>query len=131
MQCAAIGPELAAEIYNLQILEKSIQDSEYNITKFVVISKNGTKPSDNDRTSVTVYPQVDRPGLLWEILGYFEKANINLSKIESRPSKGKLGDYIFYIDFEGHILEQAPQKILKELEKVAFVKVLGSYPRIY
>jgi len=128
---AAIGPELAADIYNLEILQKSIQDSKYNVTKFVVISKKETKPSGYDRTSITVYPQVDRPGLLWEILGYFKKENLNLSKVESRPSKGKLGDYLFYMDFEGHITEENSQKVMKELEKVAFVKILGSYPRKY
>lgn len=128
---AAIGPELAAKIYNLEVLQKSIQDSKYNVTKFIVISKKETKPSGHDRTSITVYPQVDRPGLLWEILGYFKNNDVNLSKIESRPSKGKLGDYIFYIDFEGHITEENSKKILAELEKVAFVKILGSYKREY
>jgi prephenate dehydratase len=74
---------------------------------------------------------VDRPGILWEILGYFKKANVNLSKIESRPSKGKLGDYIFYMDFERHISDKKSQELIKELEKVAFVKILGSYERKY
>lgn len=128
---AAIAPAIAADIYNLEILQKQIQDSKFNVTKFVVISKNKTKPSGYDRTSITVYPQVDRPGLLWEILGYFKKNDVNLSKIESRPSKGKLGDYIFYIDIEGHISNQNEQKVITELEKVAFVKILGSYPRKY
>jgi len=128
---AAIAPEIAASIYNLEILQKAIQDSKYNVTKFVVISENDTKPSGYDRMSITVYPQVDKPGLLWEILGYFRENDVNLSKIESRPSKGKLGDYVFYIDFEGHISEENPKKILAELEKVAFVKILGSYPRKY
>ncbi|MDO8507790.1 MAG: prephenate dehydratase [bacterium] len=128
---AAIGPELAAGIYNLEVLQKSIQDSKFNVTKFVVISKSDTEHSGYDRTSITVYPQVDRPGLLWEILGYFKNNNVNLSKIESRPSKGKLGDYIFYIDLEGHITEENPKKVITELEKVAFVKILGSYPRKY
>ena len=128
---AAIAPEIAAEIYNLDILDKSIQDSQYNVTKFVVISKSGTKPSGHDKTSITVYPQVDRPGLLHEILGYFKNENLNLSRVESRPSKGKLGDYIFYIDFDGHISEQSVQKVIKDLEKVAFVKILGSYRRKY
>ncbi|RJO59979.1 prephenate dehydratase [candidate division WS5 bacterium] len=128
---AAIGPELAAEIYNLEILQKSIQDSKHNVTKFVVISKNKTQPSGCDRTSITVYPQVDKPGLLWEILGYFKENNVNLSKIESRPSKGKLGDYVFYIDFHGHASEKDPKKIIEQLEKVAQVKILGSYERKY
>lgn len=128
---AAIGPELAAQIYNLKVLQKSIQDSKFNVTKFVVISKNDTEPSDCDRTSITVYPQVDKPGLLWEILSYFKENDVNLSKIESRPSKGKLGDYVFYIDFHGHVKEKAPQKVIKQLEEVAQVKILGSYPRKY
>jgi len=131
LQGAAIGPELAAKIYGLEILQKSIQDSKFNVTKFIVISKHNTQSSGYDRTSITVYPQVDRPGILWEILGYFKKANVNLSKIESRPSKGKLGDYIFYMDFERHISDKKSQELIKELEKVAFVKILGSYERKY
>ncbi len=131
LQYAAIAPEITAEIYGLEILQKSIQDSKHNATKFVVISKAETKPSGYDRTSVTVYPQIDRPGILYEILGYFKDANLNLSKVESRPSKGKLGDYIFYIDFHGHINEKPVQKVIRELEKIAFVKILGSYGRRY
>jgi prephenate dehydratase len=128
---AAIGPELAANIYNLNIIQKSVQDSKYNVTKFVVISKNKTKPSGLDRTSITIYPQVDRPGILWEVLGYFKNNDVNLSKIESRPSKGRLGDYVFYVDFEGHITDKKAQEVISELEKVASIKILGSYPREY
>ncbi len=128
---AAIAPEIAAEIYNLEILQKSIQDSKDNVTKFIVISKHETKFSGYDRTSITVYPQTDKPGLLYEILGYFKSENLNLSKVESRPSKGKLGDYIFYIDFNGHTSEKPAQNAISALEKVAFVKTLGSYKRKY
>ncbi|MCL5093793.1 MAG: prephenate dehydratase [Patescibacteria group bacterium] len=128
---AAIGPLVAAEIYGLKVLEKNIQDNRFNVTRFIVISKNKTKPTGYDRTSITIYPQIDRPGLLHDLLGYFKENNVNLSKIESRPSKGKLGDYVFYVDLQGHIEDENVKEALSEVEKVAFVKILGSYPRKY
>lgn len=126
-----IGPKIAAHEYGLEVITKAVQDNRFNVTKFVVINKEETKPTGRDRTSITVYPQIDRPGLLYEILGYFAKSDLNLTKIESRPSKGKLGDYVFYIDFQGHIAEKPTQEVIKELEKSAFVKILGSYPKKY
>lgn len=128
---AAIGPEIAASEYGLEIIAKAVQDNRFNVTRFIVISKEKTKPTGYDRTSITVYPQIDKPGLLYEILGYFAKEKVNLSKIESRPSKGKLGDYIFYIDLQGHAKDEPVKKVLSQLEKIAFVKNLGSYPRKY
>jgi len=128
---ASIIPKIAVGIYKLKILKKDIQDNRFNVTRFFVIGNSDNKKTGYDRTSIAVYPQVDRPGLLYEMLGQFAKRKINLTKIESRPSKGKLGDYIFYIDFEGHKTEKHISEALNGLEETAFVTVLGSYPRKY
>ncbi len=128
---ASIIPKIAAEIYKLKILKKDVQDNRFNVTRFFAIAKSDGKKTGYDRTSIAVYPQIDRPGLLYEMLGQFAKRKINLTKIESRPSKGKLGDYIFYIDFQGHKTEKHVADALKKLEEDAFVTVLGSYPRKY
>ena len=112
-------------------MKKDVQDNRFNVTRFFVISESDSKRTGYDRTSIAIYPQIDRPGLLYEMLGEFAKRNINLTKIESRPSKGKLGDYIFYIDFEGHKSEKNVSEALKELEEMAFVTILGSYHRKY
>ena len=128
---ASIIPKIAINIYKLKVLKKDVQDNRFNVTRFFVIAKGDSKKTGYDRTSISVYPQIDRPGLLYEILGQFAKRKINLTKIESRPSKGKLGDYIFYIDFEGHKSEKNVAEALKKIKETAFVTVLGSYPRKY
>lgn len=128
---ASIVPKIAADIYKLKILKKDVQDSRFNVTRFFVIGNSDNKKTGYDRTSIAIYPQVDRPGLLYDMLGEFAKRKINLTKIESRPSKGKLGDYIFYIDFQGHKSEKHIAEALKKLEESLFVTVLGSYPRKY
>jgi prephenate dehydratase len=128
---AAVVPELAAKIYKLKIIQKDIQDNKFNVTRFIVLAENGVRKTGYDRTSIALYPQIDRPGLLYDLLGEFAKRKINLTKIESRPSKGKLGDYIFFIDFQGHIEDLKVKEALKALEKVAFLRILGSYPRKY
>lgn len=128
---AAIIPKIASEEYNLKIIKKDIQDNKFNITRFVVISKKESEKTGYDRTSIAIYPQVDKPGLLYGVLGEFAKRKINLTKIESRPSKGKLGDYIFFIDLQGHKDEEKIKEAFKAIEKSFFVKVLGSYPRKY
>ena len=128
---ASIIPKLAVDIYKLKILKKDVQDNRFNVTRFFVISKEDEKKTGYDRTSIAVYPQVDRPGLLHDMLGQFAKRKINLTKIESRPSKGKLGDYIFFIDFQGHKSEKHVGEALKNIEDSSFVTVLGSYPRKY
>jgi len=128
---AAIVPSEAIDIYNLNVIKKNIQDNKFNVTKFIVIGKGEVESSGSDRTSITIYPQVDKPGLLYDLLGVFAKRKINLSKIESRPSKGKLGDYIFYIDLQGHKDDNNIKDAFKEIEKHFFLKVLGSYSREY
>jgi len=126
---AAIGNRMAAELYNLEILEANIQDADNNETRFVVVSKNDHMPTGSDKTSIIFSIYEDRPGGLYNILGIFEKNNVNLTKIESRPSKKGLGKYLFFVDFEGHKDDDMVQNILAEIRNnTYFLKVLGSYP---
>lgn len=127
----AILPELAIKLYRLERLRSAIQDNRYNVTRFVLISYGATKATGYDRTSLAIYPQIDHPGLLHDMLGRLAGKGINLSKIESRPAKGKLGDYIFFIDIQGHIQDPPVAEALEDLRKKAFLKVLGAYPRQY
>jgi prephenate dehydratase len=128
---AAIVPKEAVDIYALKIIKRNIQDNKFNVTRFLVLSKKDTKQTGRDRTSIAIYPQIDKPGLLYSLLGIFSKRGINLTKIESRPSKGKLGDYIFYIDLQGHKEDNSIKDAFKDVENSFFIKVLGSYPREY
>lgn len=126
---AAIGSKKAAELYNLNILDENIQDVKNNQTRFIALSKKRTEITGNDKTSILFTLYDNNPGSLYETLGIFASNNINLSKIESRPSKEGLGNYIFFVDFEGHYKDEKILRILKEIkEKVYFLKVLGSYP---
>ncbi|MBI2541091.1 prephenate dehydratase [Candidatus Woesearchaeota archaeon] len=128
---ASIIPKTATSIYGLRMIKKDVQDSRFNVTRFFAVGNSNNKKTGYDRTSIAVYPQIDKPGLLYNMLGEFAKRKINLTKIESRPSKGKLGDYIFYIDFQGHKSEKHVNESLKVIEGSFFVNVLGSYPRKY
>jgi prephenate dehydratase len=126
---AAIGNYRAAELYDLDIIKSDIHDFEHNRTRFIVLGKNKSEPSGNDKTSIVFSLYEDRPGGLYEILGYFAAENINLTKIESRPSKKGLGKYIFFIDFEGHHDDLVVKGILDTIStNTPFLKLLGSYP---
>lgn len=126
---AAIGNAKSAELYGLKILEANIQDFDNNETRFVVLSNDETEPTGNDKTSIIFSIYEDRPGSLYKILGIFEKDNINLTKIESRPSKKGLGKYLFFVDFYGHCKNESIKNILQEIkDNTYFFKVLGSYP---
>jgi len=128
-EAAAIASELAAKIYDLRFIERKIEDSKNNYTRFLVISNEFPLPSGKDKTSIMLSIK-DKPGALLDVLTPFKKANINLTKIESRPSKRKAWEYIFFIDMEGHIQDKRLNKALKEVEKYClFLKVLGSYPK--
>lgn len=125
---AAIAPRIAAEIYGLKILQTDVQDEETNQTRFFVISNNCLEASGQKKTSI-VFGLIDRPGALYEILGHFSKAEINLTKIESRPTKKSLGDYIFFIDFMGAAEDEKIARLLKTVQGLtSYYKVLGSYP---
>ena len=126
---AAIGNAKSAELYNLEVLESNIQDMDNNQTRFVVLSKENHKITGKDKTSIIFSIYEDRPGGLYNVLGFFEKNDINLTKIESRPSKKGLGKYLFFVDFNGHKDEDIIQNILEEIkDNTYFFKVLGSYP---
>ncbi len=126
---AAIASRLASQTYNLNIIKRSIEDIHSNVTRFLVISKNMAHKSKDDKTSI-MFSTKDRVGSLHEILGVFRKYRINLSMIESRPSKKKAWDYYFFTDFDGHIIDKNISTAIKELEKkCGFVKILGSYPK--
>jgi chorismate mutase/prephenate dehydratase len=127
---ACIASEIAASLYKLTILKKNIQDSAHNITRFLVLSNSDTPPTGKDRTSL-VFSIKDKVGALHGMLTPFYKHKINLTKIESRPSKKKAWDYYFFIDLEGHQDDPHVKRALNQLEGMCKVmKILGSYPVI-
>lgn len=125
---SAIGTLKAAELYDLNVLEKNIQDADNNQTRFIVLSKDDGNKTDCDKTSIAFSLHDDKPGGLYGILGIFAEFKINLTKIESMPSKKALGDYIFFIDFEGNREDEDISKIIQLIEdNTSFFKILGSY----
>lgn len=126
---AAIGANLAAEEYGLEILDKDIHDSSENATRFVVLSRRDADFALNSRTSLIV-AEKDRPGALYGILREFALREINLTRIESRPGKKRLGQYIFFVDMDGHRNEPVVKEAIEAISgKAAYLRVLGSYPR--
>jgi len=126
---ACIASKIAAEAYGLKILASAIEDNPNNTTRFLVISRRVAEPTRSDKTSIVVEIK-DRAGALHDILVPFKRAKINLTKIESRPSKKKVWSYFFFVDFEGYYREARIQKALADLDKsCTFLKVLGSYPK--
>lgn len=126
---AAIAGRIAAELYELNILESSIQDAANNTTRFLVIGPNSCPPTGNDRTSLMFTVQ-DKSGALFSALEPLNRLGISMSKIESRPSKRKAWEYTFFVDLEGHASDPKLAEALGELEnRCTRVKILGSYPR--
>ncbi|HLF86142.1 MAG TPA: prephenate dehydratase [Nitrospiria bacterium] len=126
---AAIASELAAKLYGLQIIKKRIEDNINNSTRFLVISEKSSERTGRDKTSV-MFSVKDRVGALYDILRPFSENNINLTKIESRPSGKKVWEYIFFVDLEGHIDDKKVKMVLDELKNhTVFFKVLGSYAK--
>jgi len=126
----ALASALAAEIYGLTILEPNIQDSSENVTRFLVIGRKYPSRTGNDRTSMMFCVQ-DRVGALHDSIASFKKYKINMTKIESRPSKKKAWEYYFFVDVLGHCEDARVKKALDELAKhTMFVKILGSYPNV-
>ena len=125
---AALGGVLAAEKYGLNLLAQDIQDNAVNVTRFLVLGRRCSPPTGDDRTSLMV-SVADKAGALHEAIAAFRKNKINMTKIESRPSKRKAWEYFFFIDCAGHFQEPKVAKAIEELGRHChFVKILGSYP---
>lgn len=125
---AAIAGLLAAEKYRLPVLEHDIQDNSANATRFVVLGRTSPPATGRDRTSL-VFSIADHAGALHAALAPFRKCRINMTKIESRPSKRKAWEYVFFVDCDGHASEPKVARAVKELARhCSFVKELGSYP---
>jgi chorismate mutase/prephenate dehydratase len=129
MDGAAIASARAAQIYDMQIIAREIEDNPRNTTRFFILSRKDAPPSGDDKTSI-VFLLKHKPGTLHQALGAFAGRKINLTKIESRPTRQKPWEYNFYLDFEGHRSDSAVQQVLAQVEEISlFLKVLGSYPK--
>jgi len=127
---AAIAPARAGELYGLSVIAAEVEDHPDNKTRFVVVARDGVPaPTGHDKTSLVIYQRRDAPGSLLAILQEFAARSINLTKLESRPTKRGLGDYCFLVDFEGHVQSEVVADCLRELKMTqGDVKFLGSYP---
>lgn len=126
---AAIASEMAVMKYSLRHVEKSIEDNSSNFTRFLIIGDFEPLPTGNDKTSI-VFAAAHRAGSLYEVLAVFAKNKINMTKIESRPSRQKAWEYVFFVDLDGHKDDEKVKEALNDLvEHTAFVKVLGSFPK--
>jgi len=126
---AAIAGEIAAETYGLRILSKKIEDQSDNTTRFLVVGREDVGASGNDKTSIMVSTQ-NQPGALYKVLEHFNRHDISLTSIETRPSRTGMWSYVFFIDFEGHREDEVVKTVLSEIDRDSLeVKLLGSYPR--
>jgi chorismate mutase/prephenate dehydratase len=124
----ALASDLAAELYGLTVHHSKVQDQAGNATRFLVLARRFGDPTGEDKTSV-VFKVRHKVGALFEALSPFQRAELNMTKIESRPSRQKAWEYWFFVDFEGHVEEERVQAALEELETQCMVlNVLGSYP---
>ncbi|MBC7327590.1 prephenate dehydratase [bacterium] len=125
---AAIGSEAAKEIYGLNVLAEGIEDLPGNSTRFLVIGKEEVPPTGKDKTTI-IFAVKHKAGALYRALAAFDKYDVNLTMLESRPSKRTSWEYVFFADFQGHIQEERVKKALEKLsDETLFIKVLGSYP---
>jgi chorismate mutase/prephenate dehydratase len=125
---AAVASEMAASEYKLKFIEKGIEDNKSNVTRFLVIAKDSPGKTGNDKTSIMLSIK-DKAGALYLILRPFARHKINLTKIESRPSRRRAWEYIFFVDMEGHTEDKKIRKAINDVKKEClFLKVLGSYP---
>jgi prephenate dehydratase len=129
IQAAAIASKRAANLYGMRILEESIEDKKNNYTRFLILSNVQSKPTGHDGTSI-IFSVRHTPGALYGILEEFAKRRINLTKIESRPTKEVPWEYNFYVDFEGHSHDKEIKELIKAVKKkTLYIKILGSYKR--
>jgi prephenate dehydratase len=129
-EAAAIGSARAAELYGAEILASHIEDSSANVTRFVTLGRGRPAPTGRDRTSIAFTFPEDRPGALAGVLNEFAKRGINCTRIESRPTRAVLGEYVFLVDFEGHQDEPLGREVLDAVRPLcAELLVFGSYPR--
>lgn len=129
-EMAAIGCSESARRYGLKVLKEGIQDNPSNYTRFIVLGRSMPGPTGMDKTSLAVYLDRDRPGALYDLLGEFAHRSINMTRIESRPSKKDLGDYWFFIDIIGHCRDTPLQEAISAIrDKCTILKILGSYPK--
>jgi chorismate mutase / prephenate dehydratase len=128
-EAAAVASELAARLYDLKFIRRHIEDKKNNFTRFLVIAKESPSRSGSDKTSI-MFSINDKPGALYDILYPFKEMKINLTKIESRPSKKRAWEYIFFVDMQGHIEEEKIRKTIEKVRKSClYLTHLGSYPR--
>lgn len=129
---AALAPGLTAKLYGLEVLAHAVEDHGGNQTRFVLVGPDLVPaPTGHDKTSIVCFQHADRPGNLHQILGQFAARSLNLTRIESRPTKQALGDYCFVIDVEGHLADELLADCLEELRvELEDVKFLGSYPAV-
>jgi chorismate mutase/prephenate dehydratase len=126
---AAIASELAARVYHLDVLAERIEDSSNNFTRFLIIGQTEPAPTGRDKTSI-LFSIKDRVGALHDILVPFKKFSLNMTKIESRPTRQRAWEYVFFVDFLGHRSDAKVRRALALLENsCGFLKILGSYPR--
>ncbi|OGP56509.1 MAG: chorismate mutase [Deltaproteobacteria bacterium RBG_13_52_11b] len=127
---AAIASSFAGHLYGLKVIASHIEDSLHNVTRFFVLGKQANERTGRDKTSL-VFSISHTPGSLYEILKIFSEREINLTKIESRPMRGKPWEYVFFVDFDGHATDDPIDEAVSELKKtVLLMKLLGSYPKV-
>ncbi len=124
----AIASELAAQLYGLKVLRTRIEDNVNNFTRFLVLSQKAPERTGKDKTSIMLSVK-DKVGALYDLLRPFASLGLNMTKIESRPSRRKAWEYLFFVDIEGHVDEERVKKALEEVKgRCLFMKILGSYP---
>tara|TARA_B100001173_G_scaffold148185_1_gene128548 strand:- start:210 stop:1271 length:1062 start_codon:yes stop_codon:yes gene_type:complete len=126
---AAIASNRAADLFKLNVLQQNIEDEQNNSTRFLVLSRQDVKPSNNDKTSIVVATK-NKPGAIAELVAPFAINKVSMTKLESRPAKIGMWEYVFFIDVEGHQTKKSVKAALNVIEsKASFMKILGSYPK--